>query len=111
MQLQHLADFNLASTKKAGVDHKAESKAFKADDAEQGTPFKDQVDKHIDQSKTESNHNKTNNNQKDSTKQRDASHEKARSDSEYHAPNTQSPAQSAYNIITKHTQHHSTLAN
>ena len=101
MQLQHLADFNLASTKKAGVDHKAESKAFKADDAEQGTPFKDQVDKHIDQSKAESNQNKTNNNQQDSTKEGDASDETVASDSDVHASQSEVSEQSENNINTE----------
>jgi len=65
MELQHLADFNTGGTKQAGVGHKAESKAVKTDTAEQDTPFKDQVKKQIDQSKTEPRKDKNENNQQD----------------------------------------------
>jgi len=68
MELQHLADFNTGGTKRAGVGHKAESKAANADAAEQDTPFKDQVKKQIDQSKTESSKDKNENNQQDRSK-------------------------------------------
>jgi len=65
MELQHLADFNTGGAKQAGVGHKAESKAVKTDTAGQDTPFKDQVKKQIDQSKTESRKDKNENNQQD----------------------------------------------
>ena len=65
MELQNLADLNIGGAKQAGVGQKAESKVVKADSSEHDTSFKDQVKKQIDQSKTESNKDKNDNNQQD----------------------------------------------
>jgi len=65
MELQHLADFNMGGAKQAGVGQRAESKAVKADTAEQDSSFKDQVKKQIDQSKADSSKDKADNNQQD----------------------------------------------
>lgn len=100
MELQHLADFNMGGTKQAGVDHKAESKAVKADGAEQSTPFKDQVEKQIDQAKAESKQDKNDNNQSDSASEEVVSDD-APADSEHQqASQSDTPEQSEDNLNT-----------
>ena len=82
MELQHLADINIGGAKQTGVGQRAESKAVKADAAENDTPFKDQVKKQIDQSKTEANKDKNDNNQQDKSNDGEPVVDEAASESE-----------------------------
>lgn len=94
MELQNLADFNMGGARKAGVEPKAELKSLKADDTGQGTPFKDQVKKQIDQSKAESKQDKSDNNQQDSAKDGDVVADAVSADSELNTSQSETSEQS-----------------
>lgn len=63
MAIQQLADINLGGTKQAGTDNKAKSNASSTDKSQDSAPFKDQIKKHLDQARSDSEHEKSSNNQ------------------------------------------------